>query len=149
MRYVFFDENGRVSQAINDETVNELPQYAIQVSETQFQSRFDLLLVDGVLTVSPPLPEPVPLEKQFEAVRHALQAEIDSKAIILGFSDGNVLMLYAGFDNPFQPLAQGFAVWEAGVWLEAGTFKQSVIDGDEAMITPAEAVAMMPEYTTG
>jgi hypothetical protein len=60
-----------------------------------------------------------------ESVRLALQSAIDDKAKSFGFiSGGNALMLYAGFVNPFQPLAQSFATWEASVWYEAELYKQ-------------------------
>lgn len=93
-----------------------------------------------------PEPEQPTLEQQFEAVRMALQSAIDVKAQEFEFSSGNSLMLYAGFTNPFQALAQQFATWEAGVWLEAGQYKAQVIAGTQPMLTPEQAVAMMPEY---
>jgi hypothetical protein len=55
-------------------------------------------------------------------------------------------MLYAGFVNPFQPLAQVFALWEASVWYEAELYKAEVIAGTKPMLSPIEAVALMPEY---
>lgn len=85
-------------------------------------------------------------EEQFEAVRVALQSAIDDKAKSFNFSSGNALMLYAGFTNPFQTLAQQFAVWEASVWFEAETYRQEVIAGTKPMLTPEEAVAIMPVY---
>jgi len=86
------------------------------------------------------------LEEQFEQVRVALQAEIDVKARTFDFSNGNALILYAGFTNPFQTLSQQFAGWEVSVWVEAGIYKDEVIAGTSPMVTPAEAVAMMPAY---
>lgn len=94
--------------------------------------------------------EPTPLTPQeqliaaAEAVRQALQSAIDKKAQALGFSGGNALMLYAGFGNPFQGIAQTFASWEASVWVEAEAYKTRVIAGEVPMLTPDEAVAMMP-----
>lgn len=79
-----------------------------------------------------------------ESVRSALQTEIDTKAMDLGFSGGNALMLYAGFNNAFQTFAQGFAQWEASVWVEAGSYKAEVLAGTKPMLTPTEAIAMMP-----
>ena len=92
-----------------------------------------------------PLPNPT-LAELSEAVRLALQSAIDDKAKAFGFSGGNALMLYAGFTNPFQPLAQLFATWEASVWVEADAYKQEVISGTKPMLSPSEAVALMPEY---
>lgn len=98
--------------------------------------------------------EPSPLSKTAEElmqvevadVKRALQAFIDAKAISLGFSGGNALMLYAGFTNAFQPIAQVFAEWEASVWVEADAYKQQVIAGTKPMLDGAAAVAIMPAY---
>lgn len=100
---------------------------------------------DGVNFTAPALPE-VSLDQQFESVRYALQSAIDDKARLFGFSGGNALMLYVGFANPFQALAQQFATWEVSVWLEAEAYKQEVIAGNKPMLTPDQAVALMPEY---
>lgn len=99
-------------------------------------------------------PAPTPtLQEQLataaEAVRQALQAAIDTKAREFGFSAGNALMLYAGFTNDYQALAQTFATWEVSVWTEANDYKTAVIAGTSPMLTPAQAVAMMPAYPTG
>ena len=104
--------------------------------------------IDGVTfeTVPDPIPETPTLEQQFESVRIALQSAIDAKAQEFEFSNGNSLMLYAGFVNPFQSLAQQFATWEASVWVEAGQYKAQVIAGTQPMLTPEQAVAMMPAY---
>ena len=83
-----------------------------------------------------------------EDVRNALQDAIDAKARGLGFSGGNALMLYAGFENAFKVLAQQFGAWEAQVWVEAGAYKAQVQSGDKPMVSGIEAVLMMPEYPT-
>lgn len=93
------------------------------------------------------LSAPAPtLIEQFNDVRLVLQAEIDIKAQSLGFSGGNALMLYAGFPNAFNTMATQFAEWEASVWVEAETYKQEVIAGSSPMLSPEQAVAMMPTY---
>jgi hypothetical protein len=86
------------------------------------------------------------LEEKFEQVRVALQSAIDVKARTLGFSNGNALILYVVFVNPFQTLSQEFANWEVSVWVQALVYKNEVIAGTSPMVTPAEAVAMMPVY---
>ena len=91
-------------------------------------------------------PAPKTLEEQTEEVRAALQSAIDDKAKSFGFSGGNALMLYAGFTNPFQPLAQVFATWEASVWVEADAYKADVLAGLKPMVSPIEAVDLMPVY---
>jgi len=109
-----------------------------------------LLVVDAWHALTP-LP-PVPLtdgelqQQSIESIRAALQYTIDEKAKTLGFSGGNTLMLYAGFANAFQPLAQTFATWEASVWVDAETYKAQVIAGTQPMLTPNAAVLMMPDY---
>lgn len=101
----------------------------------------------NVLTPPPPKePEPPTLAELAEAVREALQIAIDTRAHNFGFSGGNALMLYAGFANPFQPLAQVFATWEASVWYEAEQYKAEVLQGKKPMLSPTEAVALMPVY---
>lgn len=101
------------------------------------------------LYVAPTTPQPTQaelLQQASESVRWALQGAIDAKAQSFGFSNGNALMLYAGFTNPFQSLAQVFATWEATVWVEAGAYKDEVIAGTKPMLTGEQAVALMPEY---
>jgi hypothetical protein len=90
-------------------------------------------------------PEPT-LEELTESIRVTLQNAIDERAKAYGFSGGNSLMLYAGFTNFFQPLAQTFATWEASVWVEAEAYKADVLAGLKPMLSPSEAVALMPEY---
>ena len=86
-------------------------------------------------------------EKQaVEAVKHALQAHIDSVASGLGFSGGNAVMLYAGFSNAFQPLAQAFGAWEAGVWAAANQYMAQVKAGEAPMLTPEQAVERVPFF---
>ena len=55
-------------------------------------------------------------------------------------------MLYAGFPNYFQTLAQSFATWESQIWVEAGAYKAEVLAGNQPALTPEAAVAMIPEY---
>lgn len=80
------------------------------------------------------------------AVKFELQSEIDKRAIQLGFSSGNALMLYAGFTNSFKAMALKFAQWEATVWTEAEAYKAQALAGTAPMLTPQQAVAMMPTY---
>ena len=81
-------------------------------------------------------------QQAVDAVKHALQAHIDSVAIGLGFSGGNSVMLYAGFANAFQPLAQSFGAWEADIWAQVNQYKS----GDAPMLTPAQAVERVPSF---
>lgn len=101
--------------------------------------------LDPTYTREAPEPPPKTLAQQFEEVRFALQSAIDEKARALSFSGGNALMLYASFTNPFTSIALPFAEWESSVWAEAGAYKEQVIAGTSPIVTPEEAVAMMPE----
>jgi hypothetical protein len=98
-------------------------------------------------TFSPPEVTLPTIEQLTEAVRNALQGEIDRQAQMLGFSSGNALMLYAGKDNPFRALADPFFSWEASVWYQAEVYKQQVLAGLAPMLSPQEAIAMMPPLT--
>lgn len=79
-------------------------------------------------------------------VKHALQTHIDGVATGLGFSGGNAVMLYAGFANAFQPLAQAFGAWEAGVWVLANEQMSLVKAGKKAMPSLTEVVGMIPAF---
>lgn len=94
---------------------------------------------------APPVNELTQTE-QFEQIRQALQDKIDAKARSFGFSGGNALILFAGFSNPFQSLALQFASWEVAIWVEAGQYKEQVLNGTQPMVTVEQAVEMMPEY---
>lgn len=85
-------------------------------------------------------------EAAAESVRAALQSAIDLKAQSMGYKDGNSLMLYAGFENPFQAQALIFSQWEAQVWVDAMTYKELVVTGKMPMLSGDESVAMMPAY---
>lgn len=81
-----------------------------------------------------------------DSVKRALQSKIDQVAQSLGFSGGNSVMLYAGFDNPFKSLAQVFGVWEAGIWVQANQYMEQVKAGDAPMLTPEQAVERVPVF---
>jgi hypothetical protein len=157
MKYILFDVITNLLTARYDSYINgdNIPAEAMVVTDELFYQTINeqdgiWSLVDGEI-VKLPFPEPTPEElmnQAVHAVKQKLQATIDEKAVALGFSNGNALMLYAGFANAFQPLAQAFASWEASVWVEAEAYKQQVIAGNKPMLSPDEAVAMMPEYIT-
>ena len=79
-------------------------------------------------------------------IKQALQAHIDGVAHSLGFTDGNSVMLYAGFNNPFRALAEAFGAWEAGIWVLANEHMALVKAGKKAMPTLTEAVGMIPAF---
>lgn len=53
MRYVYFDNTGRVDLAINDDTVSVLPEGAVELTPEQFNDRFNYQLVNGELVYAP------------------------------------------------------------------------------------------------
>ena len=79
-------------------------------------------------------------------IKQALQAHIDGVAHSLGFTDGNSVMLYTGFNNPFRALAEAFGAWEAGIWVLANEHMALVKAGKKAMPTLTEAVGMIPAF---
>ena len=132
---------------------DNIPADAVPVTEELFFQTINetdgiWALVDGEI-IKQPLPEPSQeeaLAQAVESVRAALQSTIDEKAKSFGFSSGNALMLYAGFENPFKPLASTFAVWEATVWVEAEAYKAEVLAGTKPLLSAEEAVLLMPVY---
>ncbi len=85
-------------------------------------------------------------QQAVESVKQALQSHIDSVAAGLGFSSGNAVMLYAGFANVFQLLAQSFGGWEAGIWAQANQYMAQVKAGEAPMLTPEQAVERVPAF---
>ena len=79
-------------------------------------------------------------------IKQALQSHIDGVARGLGFTDGNSVMLYTGFNNPFRALAEAFGAWEAGIWVLANEQMSLVKAGKKAMPSLTEAVGMIPEF---
>ena len=79
-------------------------------------------------------------------IKQSLQAHIDSVAQSLGFSNGNSVILYAGFDNPFKTLATQFGAWEAGIWVLANQYMAQVKAGEAPMLTPTQAVERVPSF---
>lgn len=129
---------------------DQAKQWTLHVDTSTIEN-YGFSLLDFPGLEEPAIPQYLdkPLEERFEEVRKALQAAIDVKAISFGFkSGGNALMLYAGFVNPYQPLAQVFATWEASVWADADAYKNEVIAGNKPMLSGDQAVALMPVYPT-
>lgn len=97
MRFAFFNEFGRVATAINDETVSELPEGAKELSQNQWEIRFDLLLEDNDLIVSP-LDNNHALLSQDETInffRHEIQKRLDSFAQTRGYDNALSCCSYA------------------------------------------------------
>ena len=79
-------------------------------------------------------------------IKQGLQSHIDGVAHGLGFTDGNSVMLYTGFNNPFRALAEAFGAWEASILVLANEQMALVKAGKKAMPTLTEAVGMIPAF---
>lgn len=75
MRFCFFGDNGRIDSAHNDDTVVELPEGAVELSDDQWDIRFDLRLQNGVLVVDPIV---VPVEQLKESAWIRIKAKRDA-----------------------------------------------------------------------
>jgi hypothetical protein len=53
MKYAFFNTDGRVVTAHNDDTVTNLPDGAVELSDDQWKKRFEFRLQGGTLTYDP------------------------------------------------------------------------------------------------
>lgn len=126
-----------------------------QITDTEYQQYQESKtgcsyeIIGGKLVITPPDAKTLAAQAEqqaVESVRRALQAHIDSVASGLGFSSGNAVMLYAGFANVFQLLAQSFGVWEAGIWSASTKYLAQVKAGEAPMLTPEQAVERVPSF---
>ena len=63
MIYGFPDDTGRLWEVHNDSTVTELPDGAVEITDEQFNNRFDYLVEGGEVVYSPLPPPPAEEEK--------------------------------------------------------------------------------------
>lgn len=77
MKFAFFNDQGRVETAHNDDTVSELPPGAVELSDDQWATRLDLLLVGEELTTSPVTPTKEDLASDIRALRNKKLSETD------------------------------------------------------------------------
>jgi len=146
MQYIYNTQNITTRAFKHENGTNFLRDWILELDTQEKRAEFGISEeLDPVEAPYVPTVEEL-IKQATEAVKHALQAAIDEKAQAFGFSSGNGLMLYAGFTNPFQPLAQQFATWEASVWVEAGAYKDEVLQGLKPMLSGEQAVALMPDY---
>lgn len=87
-----------------------------------------------------------------QAVAVRLSDEMDkvanqvSQSLGADFKTAAALMAYCGYPNDFRAAAEQFGAWTAAVWSAANAYKAEVLAGTKPMLTPDEAVALMPEY---
>lgn len=85
MRYVFFDENGRIKEAHNDQTVTNLPEGAVALTEEQWAKRFDLRLQSGTLVIDPVA---IPAAHLKDAIWNRIKVERDRRIQAGGYKVG-------------------------------------------------------------
>ncbi|HEU4708296.1 MAG TPA: hypothetical protein VFS17_03195 [Methylophilaceae bacterium] len=98
MRYAFFNAQGRVEIACNDDTIDQLPAGAVELTQEQWNDRFNLRLQDGELINDPIVPEvEVPQRVTMRQARLAL--------LQAGLLD-NVAAAIEGMPSPQKEAAQ-------------------------------------------
>lgn len=87
-----------------------------------------------------------------EAVRSALQAAIDlrfaqvQQDVGTAFDTEDRFLRYCGYPNAFREAAERYGAWTADVWDKANKYKAQVLAGQVPMLSPQQAVEMMPAY---
>ncbi|WP_441228019.1 hypothetical protein AB7813_08415 [Tardiphaga sp. 20_F10_N6_6] len=146
MLYAFIDEAGRITSAHNDDTVSELPEGAVALSDAQFETRFDLRYSGGEFIVDP-LEPPVPDPSVIAAGKVAVvQKFMDDEARKLNYDDIATAVTYA--DEPavpkFQAEGQAFRAWRSLVWATCYQILDDVNAGNRAIPEDAELIAALP-----
>lgn len=129
MRYAFFNAEGRVDTAHNDDTVAELPEGAVELTEEQFEGRFDLRLVGGALVVEPFVQPPEILKAR---AWESIKAERDRRKA------GGVKVGAKWFHSDDASRIQQLALVMMGAGLPAG-LQWKTMDGSFITMTPALA----------
>lgn len=130
----FKDKENKLHWLDDAKHIDLLPKGCVEITDEEA----DKIRFDSIQELS--------LEDMAENVRLALQAAIDDKAKSFGFSGGDSIIQYAGFANKWQSFALVFANWEVQIWDEADAYKAEVFEGTKPMLSPSEAVALMPVY---
>ena len=99
MKYAFFNEQGRVETAFNDDTVDAIPQGAVELTEEQWWKRFDLRLSNGELVNDP---APVP-SKTLEQLKSEKNTEINTERATANCST----FMYSGKSFSCDMLSRG------------------------------------------
>ena len=87
-----------------------------------------------------------------EAVWSALQAAIDvrfaqvQQKVGTAFDTEDRFLRYCGYPNAFREAAERYGAWTADVWDKANKYKAQVLAGQAPMLSPQQAVEMMPAY---
>lgn len=144
MKYAFFNTEGRVDSAHNDDTVTELPSGAVELSEAQFAERFDLLLAGGRLTVSPFIPVPTAAEIIANYVA-AIQKRLDDFARTRNYDGILSAATYATSAVPkFKTEGQYAVTARDATWAKGYEILAAVEAGTRAAPTLDELAAELP-----
>ena len=95
MKFAYFNEHGRVTDAHNDDTVQAVPAGAHALTAAQFEQRFDLLLINNELAESP-FVKPAPTLAELKTAK---KAEIS-----------------ASFEQTIQQITAGYPPNEIASW---------------------------------
>jgi hypothetical protein len=106
MRYAFFNSDGRVELAVNDERCRAVPAGAVELSEADWNRRFDLRMIAGVLEHDP-LPPPMTLAD----LKAAALAAIDAEA---GVARARYITVAPGQEATYILKAQQATAFKAG-----------------------------------
>lgn len=152
MKFAYFDKDGRVTEAHNDDTRQGLPDGAVALTAAQFDNRFDLLLVAGNLTESP-IVKPAPtLAELRQAKWELIKIERDRRSELGGYKVGTK---WFHSDSPSKIKQLGLVMAGAGLpvglqWktmdgsfvamtaVLAGQIFQAAMQSDVAIFTAAE-----------
>lgn len=79
MRYAYFNPEGRVDTAHNDDTLKVVPEGAVELTQAQFEDRFNLMYRDGNLSKVPFI-TPKSLDQVVSELTNAVQKRLDDFA---------------------------------------------------------------------
>lgn len=146
MRYAFFNQEGRVESAHNDDARTELPVGAFELTEAQFEIRFDLLLSEGSLLEAPLPLQSNSIEYVIKTYEAALDAHLNSVARQHRYDNRFTFALRAGYFGPYQAEAIAFAQWMDDCNVQAFARMSRVLAGLEPMPTIEALIAELPVF---
>lgn len=142
--------SGVLSARYDSDINTVIPAEALEVSDEVFFRTINetdgIWVLENGNVLKLGFPEPTTEEVIANAIalaKETIQGEVDANARRLEFSDGNSLILYAGFPNDFQDLARTFAVWEVAQWRAASVYQTEMLAGTKPIPTKAQILAAM------
>lgn len=92
MKYAYFDKNGRVETSANDGTISSIPLGAIELSEEQFNNRFNLRLVEDEL-IDDPIEPPKKTQEELDLInesKRAMAYKYESDPLFFKYQRGEI-----------------------------------------------------------